>query len=71
MTRRVRLAELFRPSRDPSKQEVLLWDSLDIPVICFMEDVDEVLDWMLKGDDRFREIFRPGEEYIRLVRVVH
>lgn len=65
------MAELFRPSRDPGKQEVLLWDSLDVPVICFMEDVDEVLDWMMKGDDRFREVFYTGEEYIRLVRVVH
>jgi hypothetical protein len=65
------LGEMYRPARNPCKQEVLLWDSLDVPVLCFLEDVDEVLDWMQKGDDRFREVLYTGEEYIRIVRVVH
>jgi hypothetical protein len=67
----VTLAELMRPARNPANQEVLLWDSWDCPVLCFMEDVDEVLDWMQKLDGRFKQVYLPGEEYIRIVKVVH
>jgi len=65
------LAELYRPNRDPMNQEVLLCETLDCPVICRMGDIDEILDWMTKLDGRFKEVYLPGEEYIRIVRNVH